>query len=150
MAYTTQYMQTHTGLTVRYNYDGKPYITKDESKVLYKITRVITKSYSLVGIPSYEDAKTVADDKIQHYTQSKKGWYIVDTGQGINVDYFNMTYPVAEVSPTHTSGCMWQVDINVNQKDEVWTFTAPSGNLERYFSQDYPIVPSYYDEPTNS
>lgn len=147
MAYNTQYIQTHTGLTVRYNYDGKPFITKDESKVLYKITRVITKSYSIVGIPSYEDAKTVADAKIQHYTQSKKGWYIVDTGQGINVDYFNMTYPVAEVSPTHTSGCMWQVDINVNQKDEVWSFTTPSGSLASYFP---PIVPSYYDEPTNS
>lgn len=147
MAYTTEYTQTKSGLTVRYNYDGKPFITKDESKVLYKITRVITKTYSLVGIGSYADAKTVTQNKITQYTRQKKGWKVIDTGQGINVDYFNMTYCVAEITPTHTSGCMWQVDISVNEKDEVWTFSAPSGNLANYFPA---INPSDYDEPSST
>lgn len=143
MAFTNN-MQIHSGLTIRYAYDGKPYITTTESKVLYKITRIITKTYSVVGIGSYQTAKNITTQKLQQYERTKKGWYIVETGNGVNVDYRNMSYCVAEITPTHTSGCLWQVDINVNEKDEVWTFSSPSGNLSGYFPA---IDPTDYDEP---
>lgn len=144
MAYSNN-MQIKSGLTVRYTYTGKPYIVGDQWYVLYKVMRFITKQYSIVGIGSYNDAKNTANSKISQYTKTKKGWYITDNGGQIGVDYENVQYCVAEVTPTHTSGCMWQVDINVNEKDEKWTFNIPTGDLSSLFPA---IVPADYDEPT--
>ena len=58
------------------------------------------------------------------------------------ISYRNVQICVAECVPVHTAGCMWQVDVNVNEKDERWALGNPTFN-------PFPeIVPSEYDEPT--
>lgn len=101
---------------------------------MYQVTRVATKQYTIVGIGGYDAAKAIANDKITQYTRTKKGWYFGPT----QLEYKDVRYCVAQITPVHTSGCMWQVDINVNDRDEAWTFNLPS-DLSSLFniSQDY-------------
>lgn len=136
MAYTNN-MQIKSGLTIQYFYTNKVVNVTGWSALLFQVTRVATKQYSIVGIGGYDEAKRIANEKIQQYTRTKKGWYFGPT----QPEYTNSLYCVASVTPVHTSGCMWQVDINVNDKEEVWVFRLPS-DLSSLFN-----VNQDYDEP---
>lgn len=141
MAYTSK-MQIKTGLCAREGYVGKPLILNGVWHVLFKKTRTITKQYTIVGISTYADAKATADAKTAQYTRTLRGPYISDNGTNLSIDYRNMQFCVAECVPVHTAGCLWQVDINVNEIEERWALDNPS------FSSFPQIIPSEYDEPT--
>lgn len=137
MAYTNN-MQIQNGLTIQYTYTSKPVnVYGNTWQVLYQVQRIATKQYSIVGLGSYDTAKSLASQKISQYTRTKKGWYFGPT----QIEYKNVLYTVAQVTPVHTSGCMWQVDINVNDREDVWTFNLPS-DLSTLFN-----INQDYDEP---
>ena len=113
------------------------------------VTRLITKQYTIVGYPNYLAAKASANALITQggqYWRSVAGWQIIDNGEGqaptLSLSWAGM--PVADCTPVHTAGCMWQVDVNVNERQVSWTFNLPA-NLSTLFPS---IVPSQYDEPT--
>ena len=48
--------------------------------LLYKITRNVTKQYTIVGLYGYDRAKSVANSKASEYFVTSAGPYISDTG----------------------------------------------------------------------
>lgn len=135
----------------RYQYVGYPCQLYGDWYILYKITRNITKQYTIVGLYGYDTAKSVADLKASQYYLTAAGPYISDTGQSAVVSYSNVGYHIAECVPVHTAGCLWQVDINVNRIDESWTLTQPTGDLANYFpAAKYPEPSNNYDEGSSS
>lgn len=143
--------QTKTGLMRRYQYTAFPAQVNGDWRLLYKITRNITKQYTIVGLYGYSAARAKADSKAQEYFITQAGPYISDTGQSAVISYSNVGYYIAECVPVHTAGCLWQVDVNVNRYDEAWTFQHPTGNLANYFPEGrYPTPLNSYDEPASS
>ena len=119
--------------------------------LLYKITRNVTKQYTIVGLYGYDAAKSVANAKASQYFVTSAGPYISDTGQSAVISYSDVGFHIAECVPVHTAGCLWQVDVNVNRIDEAWTFTKPTGDLANYFpAAKYPDPSNNYDEAMSS
>lgn len=146
--------QVKTGLNIRYNFTSKLIDLGEENVfgvwqsdyyVLYCVTRVATKQYSYVGLTE-STAKTLASSKTTDYTRSKKGWYLSDT----SIQYVNETYCGADIHPSHTSGCMWQVDLNVNERDDMWVIPpkdsqGQQGHLNPDLSTYFSYIPSGWD-----
>ncbi len=146
--------QVKTGLVIRYTYTSKLIDLGDINAlgiwipnwyVLYCVTRVATKQYSYVGLTKTE-AYNLATSKTTDYTRTKKGWYLNDT----SITYTNETYCGAEINPVHSSGCMWQVDLNVSERDDMWVLPAKNSqgtqaslnpDLSTYFS----YIPQNWD-----
>lgn len=63
----TIHTQTKTGLMRRYQYTAFPAQVYGSWYLLYKITRNITKQYTIVGLYGYSAARAMADTKASQY-----------------------------------------------------------------------------------
>lgn len=136
--------ETQQGLKVWYVYEAKFYVIQHQLTAVYHLTRHITKQYQYVGLTEAA-AKSGAEQKTTQYTKKTRGWLFSPEdpkGPFLPSDY---TRVVAQIAAQHTAGCMWSVQISVNQTDELWTTKLPS-NLESAFDAVWPISGADYDE----
>ena len=154
MAYSDFNKETQNGFVVKYTFTSKMVDLGHDTitgtsvhdwRVLYCVTRVATKTYSYKGLTE-EDAKQCAADKIAKYTRHRKGWQLGED----HIEYVDCTYCGANCTPVHDAGHIWHCDIQVNERDDVWTFDTPS-NPKSLFSYIYTDNPGYnYDDETEA
>ncbi len=135
MADTSDNKVTEEGLVVKYTYTSKiVYMGSANGAALYSplycVTRTATKRYKYVGL-SETQAKTLAASKQTQYTRSRPGGFEYGE-QGIEYKT-PVQYMGAEVAVQHFEAHLWEVVINVNENEQIWTFNLGS-SLESLFS----------------
>lgn len=125
MAYPDDNKVTEEGLIVKYTYTSKiVYIGEEEGTQvyapLYCVTRTATKRYKYVGL-SETQAKALAASKQTQYTRSRPGGF--EYGEQ-SIEYKTpVQYMGAEIAIRHFAAHLWEVVINVNENEQIWTFT---------------------------
>ena len=130
--------QTHTALRTIYTVNGMVTVeatdADGESQSLWEVHRIITKSYSYVGLTE-SAAKSVRDTKAAMYKRTYRRWSTPTTP-------VNVIMLCDSIEANHGEGSMWSVDIQVNEDDVLYT-SNPQGDLALL---SWPVIGHNFDE----
>lgn len=132
-SYSDDVKQTQNALMKQYTYEASCFVYAGVLYTIYHVMRHCTKQYSYVGLTEGA-AKTCASDKVTKYTRSYVGWKVVIENATANIKQYNYTRLAARVQAVHDQGDMWHTDIQVDETEDVWTFTLPA-NLSSLFDE---------------
>ena len=125
-----------------YGEEGKVSSWVTFNRPFYRVTRYATKSYSYVGMDE-ATALCCQNAKVSQYTrpysrvtqvERKRHQWSSEMETVLSTDY---TYECrSDIAAQHTDGCMWQVDINVNEEDEKFSYTLPADPSSLFTSEN--------------
>ena len=132
-AYSDDVKQTQNALMKQYTYEASFFVYAGVLYSIYHVMRHCTKQYSYVGLTE-SAAKSCASDKVTKYTRTYTGWKVVFENDAVDIKPQNYTRLAARVQAVHDQGDMWHTDIQVDETEDVWTFTLPA-NLASLFDE---------------